>query len=106
MIDEECSDSGDNVDTSTENPGSFFCGSNKQDSAQKCIPFPLGTFSECEDPFHECIKGVKECTLFDVSGSQQVDSENGKSFGCASKLAHDLRLAISMKRNVDHFADC
>ena len=34
VIDEECSDSGDNVDTSTENPGSFFCRSNKQNDVR------------------------------------------------------------------------
>ena len=106
VIDEECSDCGDNVDNSTENPGSFFCGFNKQDAAQKCIPCPSGTFTECDDPFHGCIKAVTGCTLLGVSSSQQADSQNGMSFDYASKFAPNLRLTISMERNFDHFADC
>ena len=101
VIDEECNDCGENADTSTANPENFFCGSNKQDARQICIPCPSGTILECDNPVHGCIKGVEECTLFGVSDSQQVDSSN-----YASELAPDLQVMIDMGKNFDHNADC
>lgn len=94
-----------------DDPGNNYCGTDKYDASQNCLPCPSG-FAECSDPRHGCFVGVApDCGSAAGDGALTIPSFvgpviSGSGGSNASKLASDLRVMINMEQNFDHGADC